>query len=189
MAFPNPTIETIQNQGAAVIQKTHLLAEAASGIYISNLTLLQTASVIISAILIGAAIYLIIKTRWLAERVNLIQDIILKTDIPKKEAQKTWTAVQEHFFSGGDNDLKVAILEADKVLDEALRSAGITGATLGDRLKKIKSSQLPNIDAIWQAHKLRNQIAHENDFKLKRDLAERALGVYEKTLRDLKVLD
>ena len=60
---------------------------------------------------------------------------------------------------------------------------------LGDRLKKIKPAQLPEIDAIWQAHKLRNQIAHEQDFKLKRDLAERTLGIYEKALRELKVLD
>ncbi len=162
---------------------------AASGIYISNLTLLQAGSAIISAILIGCAIYFIIKTDWLKTRVNRIQDVVLKTDIPKKEAQKTWADIQKHFFAGDENDLKIAILEADKVLDDALRSAGITGATLGDRLKKIKPSQIQDIDAIWQAHKLRNQIAHENDFKLKRDLAERALGVYEKTLRDLKVLD
>jgi len=34
----------------------------------------------------------------------------------------------------------------------------------------------------------RNQIAHEPDFKLKRDLAERALGIYETALKNLGVL-
>lgn len=166
-----------------------LLARNISSFYVSHLIIFEAASVVISAILIGATIYFIIKTGWLTLRINRIQDVILKTDIPKREAKKTWAAVQEHFFTGGDNDLKVAILEADKVLDESLRSAGIQGSTLGDRLKKLKPSQLSDIDAIWQAHKLRNQIAHENDFKLKRDLAERALGTYEKALRELKVLD
>jgi hypothetical protein len=60
---------------------------------------------------------------------------------------------------------------------------------LGDRLKRAKTSQIPNLDELWQAHKLRNQIAHEPDFKLKRDLAERALAIYETTLRNLGVLE
>ena len=42
---------------------------------------------------------------------------------------------------------------------------------------------MPNLNELWQAHKLRNQIAHEPNFKLKRDLAERALGIYETALR------
>ena len=183
------TQNTIQNQSAAYIEKTHLLAMSISSIYFSHLTLLETISIFISAILIGFIVYFIVKTGWLALRIDRVQDVILKTNIPKKKAKKTWGAIQEHFFTGGDNDLKIAILEADKVLDDALRGAGIQGNTLGDRLKKIKSSELPDIDAIWQAHKLRNQIAHEKDFKLKRDLAERTLGIYEKALRELKVID
>jgi hypothetical protein len=185
----SPALNAIQRQSATYIQRTHLLAQSVSAIYASHLTILEAVSVFISAILIGATIYFIIKTGWLALRINRVQDVILKTDVPKREAKKKWIVIQEHFFTGGDNDLKIAILEADKVLDEALRGAGIQGGTLGDRLKKIKPSQLSDIDAIWQAHKLRNQIAHENDFKLKRDLAERALGIYEKALHELKVLD
>ena len=165
------------------------LVGSISAFYISHLIVFETVSVVISAIFIGSIIYFIIKTEWLALRINRVRDVILKTDIPKRKAKKTWATIQEHFFTGGDNDLKIAVLEADKVLDEALRGAGIQGNTLGDRLKKLKPSQLSDVDAIWQAHKLRNQIAHENDFKLKRDLAERALGTYEKALRDLKVLD
>jgi hypothetical protein len=183
------TIDIIKNQSAVYVQKAHLLAQGVSTVYFSHLTLLEAVSIFISAILIAATIYFIIKTGWLTLRIHRVQDVFLKTDIPKREAKKTWAAIQEHFFTGGDNDLKVAILEADKVLDEALRGAGIQGNTLGDRLKKLKPSQMSDIDAIWQAHKLRNQIAHESDFKLKRDIAERALGIYERALRELKVLD
>lgn len=185
----NAMQNTIQNQSAAYVQKVHLLAQSASAAYDSHLTLLEIVSVALSAILIGAVIYFMIETGWLATRVDRVRDVILKTNLPKKKTTKAWAEVQEHFFTGSDNDLKVAIIEADKVLDDALRSAGIRGATLGDRLKKIKPSQLPDIDAIWEVHKLRNQIAHENDYQLKRDLAERALGVYEKALRELKALD
>jgi hypothetical protein len=57
------------------------------------------------------------------------------------------------------------------------------------RLKKVSTAQLPNVDDVWQAHKLRNRIAHEADFALKRDLAERALTVYEQALEHLGVLE
>ena len=97
--------------------------------------------------------------------------------------------IEKHFFKGDENDLKVAIIEADKLLEEALREAGIRGASLGDRLKNIKQGQLPNIDDVWQAHRLRNDIVHQPTFKLKRDLAERSLAIYEETLRALHLLD
>ena len=192
----NTVLDAVQLQSVAYAPKIHLLADSISTAYFSHLTIFEVISVVISAVLIGASIFFIIiirffiiKTGWLALRVDRIQDVILKTNVPKKNTKKAWAAIQEHFFTGGDNDLKVAILEADKVLDEALRTAGIQGSTLGDRLKKLDSSQLPDIDEVWDAHKLRNQIAHEGDFKLKRDIAERALGIYEKALRELKALD
>lgn len=187
---PTPSVfNAIKGQEALYAQKTRLLAQSASFIYFSHLSILEAASVVVSAALIGATVFFIIKTGWLAVHINRIQDVILKTNLPKKEVERTWKSIQEHFFTGSDNDLKIAIIEADKLLNEALRSAGIQGNALSDRLKKIKSSDLPDIELIWQAHKLRNQIAHENDFKLKRDLAERTLGVYEATLKELKVLD
>ena len=94
--------------------------------------------------------------------------------------------IQEHFYRGGESDLKVAILEADKLLNDALREAGIVGIQLGDRLKK-RATQIPNLNDLWHAHKLRNQIAHEPNFRLKRDLAERALGIYETAFKNLGI--
>jgi hypothetical protein len=55
-------------------------------------------------------------------------------------------------------------------------------------LKNIKSEQLSNLDQVWQAHRLRNQIVHEPAFKIKRDLAEKALTIYEETLKNLGLL-
>jgi hypothetical protein len=173
----------------AVIHKTNLLAQGISSFYFMNLTTIEIISVILSLIFIGISIFFIIKTGWLTLRYDRIKDVVLKKDVPKKQIKKEWQKIEEHFFEGGENDLKIAIIKADNLLDEALRYGGITGKTLGDRLKKIKSSQLTDIDLVWQAHKLRNEIAHEKDFKLKRDLAEKTLGIYEKTLHELKILE
>lgn len=197
---PSPFIATTTagtTTAAAELQKlastygpqANALSQSATMLYFSNLTLLQTISVLLSACFIAATVYVLIRTGWLAIRIDRVRDVILKTNMSKKRVHDTWESIERHFFAGDDNDLKVAIIEADTLLDEALRDAGVPGAQLGDRLKKISTSNLPNIEEVWQAHKIRNRIAHEADFVLKRDLAERALTVYEKALEHLGVLE
>ncbi len=51
------------------------------------------------------------------------------------------------------------ILEAEKVVDRLLGALGYTGS-FGDKLKAA-GPRLPNIQALWDAHKLRNRLAHE----------------------------
>lgn len=156
---------------------------------IPDLGLIEFFSIIISAALIAGIVVVIIKTNWLGLRVERFRHIVLKTDLSKEVAKKEWAKIETHFFKGDENDLKIAIIEADKLLEEALRESGVRGANLGERLKSLKADRLPNIDQVWQAHRLRNDIVHQSTFKLKRDLAERALNIYEETLRNFHLLD
>lgn len=182
----NALLLQIQSQAASSAQA---FQQDFLSVYFSHLTMLQILSVIISAALFSFIIYVGIKTSYFAARIDRFRDVVLKTNLPKKRARETWNRIELHFFKGGENDLKIAIIEADKILSEALRGAGIPGVQLGDKLKKARPGQIPNIDELWQAHKLRNQIAHESNFKLKRDLAERALGIYKTALENLGVFD
>ncbi len=156
--------------------------------YYANLGGIEFVSIVISAALIAGIVVIVVKTNWLGLKVERFRHIVLKTNLPKETAKKEWANIEKHFFQGDENDLRIAIIEADKLLEEALREAGIRGATLGDRLKSLKPDQLPNLDQIWQAHRLRNDIVHQSTFRLKRDLAERALKIYESTLKQLGLL-
>jgi hypothetical protein len=167
---------------------TNHLGQLAMTFYVSSLGFFEFASVVISAILIACIIVIIQKTNWFGAKVHNLRHAMIETDLSKEEAKKSWVNIKRLFFKGDDNDLKIAVIEADKLLEEALRESGIRGISLGDRLKNIKPGQLQDIDKVWQAHRLRNQIVHEPTFKLKRDLAERALDIYEKTLKQLGLL-
>lgn len=169
--------------------QAHAAGQAALGIYFGSLPVVEIVSVLLTAFFIAFTIYMLVKTNWLPSRVERFRDVVFKSDLSRKRARNTWANVERHFFAGDDNDLKVAVIEADTLLDEALKNAGVQGTQLGERLKKITVSELPNIDDVWQAHKLRNRIAHETDFVLKRDLAERALTIYETALEHLGVLE
>jgi hypothetical protein len=178
-----------QLQNLIPASTTDLLGHESLSWYTSHLPLLKTMGFFASCVFIGLTIFFAIRTGWIATRVNRVQDVILKSNVPKKRSIKIWQRVQEHFYAGDDNSLKLAILEADKILDEALRLAGFRGESLGDRLKKLDESKLPNLQDVWEAHKLRNRLVHETDFKLNRNTAERALAIYEQSFKDLGLLD
>ena len=55
---------------------------------------------------------------------------------------------------------------------------------MGERLKRV-DGRLSDINKVWYAHKIRNQIAHEPDFLLEYTTANRALASFKQALKDL----
>ena len=99
---------------------------------------------------------------------------------------KQWKVIQGYKNSGGPG-WQLAVMEADKLLDKALTERHFAGETMGERLKSAKGSFMKN-DAVWQAHKLRNRLAHEQDVKLNIVVVEQALRAFKNGLKDLGAL-
>lgn len=92
----------------------------------------------------------------------------------------------EHSNSDNPTDWKLAIIEADIILDELLKEAGYGGISLGERLRSISPTQLQSLDDAWQAHKVRNQIAHGGaDFILTHRLAQDTIKQYRRVFYEL----
>jgi uncharacterized membrane protein len=92
----------------------------------------------------------------------------------------------KHVESDNPNDWKLAIIEADIILDDTLKKHGYAGTSLGERLKSISPSSLHTIDDAWQAHKVRNQIAHATgDFVLTQKLARETIMLYTRVFEEL----
>lgn len=81
----------------------------------------------------------------------------------------------------------MAIIQADSLLDEALRKRKFKGKTMGERLVSAQKNLSEN-DAVWFAHKLRNKLVHEVDTQLKQKEVQKALMGFRQALRDLGAL-
>lgn len=81
----------------------------------------------------------------------------------------------------------LAVIDADKLLDEALKKKNFRGKTMGERLVSAQRSLTDN-DAVWYGHKLRNRLVHEPNVRLKKGEAQNALAGFRKGLRDLGAL-
>jgi len=100
--------------------------------------------------------------------------------------QGRWSEI-EKMASGSAVNLKIAVMEADALLDYALKSLAMPGNTLGERLK-FAAYKFPKIRNVWNAHRLRNQLAHEASFYLDPSLAKKALREFKDALQLLNVL-
>ena len=96
-----------------------------------------------------------------------------------------WEGVVKLIDSYNLSDWKLAVIEGDKFVDLALREAGFPGETMGERLMMIKPGQLGNLQFLWDAHKLRNLIVHDLNFKIDQRQAQSAVRIFEQTLREL----
>ena len=134
-------------------------------------------------------IYLLRKTDWLKYSFseNLTEfgsfkahetiEFVKKWEQAKKRLKKDWEA-----------EFKLAVIEADKLLDDLLKRMGYVGESLGERLKQLNVETMANIDQIWEAHKIRNNIIHDPDYKLPFEKAEELIRIYEEAFNNLEAL-
>jgi glycerol dehydrogenase-like iron-containing ADH family enzyme len=101
---------------------------------------------------------------------------------------KRWMKIKKRLESDNPSQYKVAILEADKLADEILVYMAYKGANMTERLEEAKVEQLEDKEALIRAHKIRNQIIHQSDFPVDKELAEGTIAIYEKFLHHFEFI-
>jgi len=100
-----------------------------------------------------------------------------------------WLHIQSLAESTSPSEWREAIIEADIMLDDLLTERGYVGAGVGEKLKAVEPKDVATLQDAWEAHKVRNQIAHEGSaFNLSESLVRRTIAHYEAVFRELKVI-
>jgi hypothetical protein len=105
--------------------------------------------------------------------------------INREQFRSKWLQIESSLTDDAGSQ-QLAILNADKLLDQALKARGFKGETMGDRMKNARAV-FKNNNAVWAAHKLRNQIAHE-DITIKFQTVRQALQTFKAALKDVGAL-
>lgn len=103
----------------------------------------------------------------------------------REKVAKNWREILT-MVEQGNMGAKLAVIEADKLLDQVLRARLFPGETMVERMK-VAEYKYPVINEVWWAHKLRNQLVH-GDVTLSPREAKRAIATYERVLKGLHVL-
>lgn len=145
---------------------------------------------------IGAALTILFLISFFylrAKFFELMQKITAATEIAPVEPatggplQNRWDEVMRHLESPREGEWKFAVIEADKLVDDELKKL-FPGETMGERLMNIDKTNLLTIDGLWEAHKIRNRLAHDVNYFLRHAEAVRAVRLFEQTLKELGVV-
>ena len=153
-----------------------------------NLTLLQFISLFISGIFLGLIIYFNLILNLTGEKIELWTEVIGAKNITRRRSLRAWKLIQKRLRTGEPTNLRLAVLEADRILDEILKLASYPGENLDERLENTTVAQIPNLEELRQVHKIRNRIVGEPDFALTPGEAEIAVNIYKKTFVDLGLI-
>lgn len=99
-----------------------------------------------------------------------------------------WSEIIKLAESGQEASWRLAVIEADKFFDEVLRRLGYSGETFNERLNQVHSSEIENINEVWDAHRVRNSLSHDVNFKLSEGEAKKAIAAFERAMRDLDII-
>lgn len=137
---------------------------------INNATLIAVAILFILLVLLGSAL--------------LLRQKSYKLDKAKFRAR--WQEVQG--LCRKSETWPLAVINADKLLDEALKKTHCRGRTMGERLV-FAQRRLSDNDGVWFGHKLRNKIVHEEVPHLQQRDVQMALQGLRQALKDLGALE
>jgi hypothetical protein len=99
-----------------------------------------------------------------------------------------WKKIISRLEKKSEAEAKLAILEADSLLDEVLKKSGYPGETLTERLEKLTPATLPNLEELKKARQVRESIISDPTYRLEFGKAKEILKIYERALTYLEAL-
>ncbi len=135
--------------------------------------------IILGLIALAILVYIFVKLKQLFTRPEM-------TGLTREQVAERWKMIRD-MSQQNSMGAKLAVMEADSLVDSALKSLSMPGQTMGERLK-FAGYKYPALQKVWWAHKLRNQLAHEATFQLATSQAKQALDEFERALKTLNVL-
>ena len=151
--------------------------------------LIKIIFLLVSLFFMGIIVFALIKTLWL-KRIILwdMKEYLTYRHYGLPKTEKKWGKIKERLEIGTESEAKLAIIEADSFLNDILKVMGYVGETLGEKLNKLTTDVLMNLEEIKGVHEIHSNIIHDPSYRLDIEEAKRVLDVYEKTLIELQAL-
>ncbi|MDO8442761.1 MAG: hypothetical protein Q7S81_00670 [bacterium] len=155
----------------------------------SSLVWFQLVSILLSGLFIWGIVYIITKTSYFNGKVENYMDILGFGNLTKRRSLKGWEQIKKRIASPLQQDWKLAVLEADKIMNEILKMAGYLGTDLNKKLEILTKENLSNLDEIKKAHFLSDKIMKDPSMELKKEDAIIALKSFKKAFIELNLLE
>ncbi len=153
-----------------------------------NLLILKLVFIILSLFFTLFIIFALIKTDWLHQLMlwDWMEFLTYKFH-GLATVNKRWAKIRGKSRIS-EAEARLAVIEADNLLNEILIKMGFSGKVLKERLEPMTPDILENIKQVKKAHQIRLNMVANPDYHLDSASALKVLQVYEEALENLQVL-
>jgi len=157
--------------------------------YLEKLWLLNFIAFILSALLLWLIIFYMIKLNILNEKIEALEvKYFGLRDFGKHYSVKAWATIKKRLKTKDPAQIKMALIEADKILDEILKAGAYPGENIEERLSHLTPEKITNCSELLEAHKIAAR-AKEEDFKITFEEAVNVLKVYQQSFREFGLIE
>jgi uncharacterized membrane protein len=146
---------------------------------------LKILSAVISIAFIIGSIYSWIEIQKISEAQAQSREEHFSRSQKKKDTKSNlnndhWNHVKGMFQSPDSTAWRMAVIDADAMLEDLITDLGFQEGNFGDKLKAMQQAGVPWVQSAWDVHLLRNRLAHEGSkYPLNNREAYQAFKVYE----------
>lgn len=145
-------------------------------------------SLLLAALIIYCSIRIFQVRQMERRRFAALQRTVAAHDVPK--TQLRWNRILEQAHSEDPQSWRLAILEADIMLNELLDTLGYKGETMADKMRAVDRANFNTIDLAWEVHKIRNKVAHAGvALELNSREVRRIMSLYERVFREFRFIE
>jgi hypothetical protein len=145
--------------------------------------------IILTLILIVATV--LVFYRFQSVRIKIydaIGEAIESGKLSKENIVKKWEEIKQMSESDVQEDKSKAVISAEEILDNALKSANYAGENLEKRIEKVPDNLLNFKEDIVWAHRIKNQFVSGSGEGVGKEEVERAIYIFERALKELNIL-
>lgn len=144
---------------------------------------------VLSVIGLFVIVYCTIRLFELRKREEEYYQTLIPMSDTKGDTHSRWQHIESLIGGATSSEWREAIIEADIMLDDLLSQQGYVGVGVGEKLKSVDQASFATLQDAWEAHKVRNQIAHEgSSFLISDTFARRTIARYESVFHEFKVI-
>jgi len=132
-------------------------------------------------------LYFVFNSTYLHQEV--IGDIIDFFDIQPANLRRIadrWRAIRKRVDFGTEYDFKLAIMGAEELFGDVLADKGFSGKTFDEKIREVEKAKMPNVEEILSAHRVRNMVAYDPNYKITKEEALKVITVFEKGIRGIE---
>lgn len=141
----------------------------------------------------ATAVLLVANILLLSKRVRTdVRIALYGTRVPRLKKSKyisSWESIRGRLEDKSIASGKMALIEADKMLDEVLGKLGYVGRDAAEKVSNIKPGQIAGIEDMREVQALHKKIIEDPSYETNLEEIKAAFEIYEKVFRGLELLE